>query len=207
MKSNLINKRFQLRASGTESKISSFLDVEEGWHYGEGVRPSETTALTALELCEAAVQEGFFESDAFLGSSGEIQLSLYDGRNFYDFTVEPDSTVTFCHERERQIVRQEVGIDVMGAIRVMRSLRQPWFSTDWSNFQTGTSERDAFRAWNSGLLPGETGESQWSQSNAIWSVRQVMEFLPVNACETSIQPSTPWSTGGLIPRGFQKIVA
>lgn len=82
----------------TEQKIRGFGKLAEGWHFGEGVRPSSDFINRALRLHSDALAMGYAETDAFPGVSGEIRVTIYRGRTYLEFTFEADGSVTFVHE-------------------------------------------------------------------------------------------------------------
>lgn len=79
-------------------KISSFRDLKPGWNFDEGVAPTERIIELATRLNAVASVHGFKKSNAFLGSSGEIQLCFYIGKESIGFTVEIDESITYVLE-------------------------------------------------------------------------------------------------------------
>src|SRR6266496_6641628 len=86
--------------SDTGKKIQSFSRLRQGWHFGEGSAPSETLIKKAIELDGLAQSLGFTDTDAFPGPNGEVRYCVYDGPNYYEFTLEIDGSVTTVIESD-----------------------------------------------------------------------------------------------------------
>lgn len=82
----------------TEQKIRDFRMLPEGWHFGEGVPPSNERINQALWLHDAAIALGYAETDAFPGVSGEVRVTIYRGQTYLEFTFEANGNATFVHE-------------------------------------------------------------------------------------------------------------
>ena len=57
----------------TNEKILGFLELPQGWHYGEGSSPSEETVNESVQINNEANLLGL-KTEAFPGINGEIQL-------------------------------------------------------------------------------------------------------------------------------------
>src|SRR6266496_1618338 len=86
--------------SETGHKIRSFERLQRGWHFGEGLPPSETLIKKAIELDGLAQGLGFLNTDAFPGPNGEVRYCVYDDPNYYEFTLEIDGSVTTVIEKD-----------------------------------------------------------------------------------------------------------
>ncbi|MEZ4733902.1 MAG: hypothetical protein R3E79_42970 [Caldilineaceae bacterium] len=42
---------------------------------------------------------GFHETDAFPGLNGEVMVTVYQGSDYWEFTLEPTETITFVYEQ------------------------------------------------------------------------------------------------------------
>jgi hypothetical protein len=82
----------------TLNKIKSFEKLPTGWHYGQGVPPSEVTIARARILVIDAFLTGTIETNAFSGVDGEIQVTMYHGISYLEFTIAPNGTVTAVYE-------------------------------------------------------------------------------------------------------------
>src|SRR6266496_4855751 len=86
--------------SETGAKILKFAGLSRGWHFGEGAPVQNSLVKKAIELDAIAQDAGFTNTDAFPGSNGEIRYCIYDGDNYYEFTLENDASVTTVIETE-----------------------------------------------------------------------------------------------------------
>jgi len=82
----------------TTQKLLAFMDLEEGWHFGEGKKIARPSVYMGLQIHHMAIANGFQETDAFPGVDGEVCVTVYCGSDYYEITVETDGTITFIHE-------------------------------------------------------------------------------------------------------------
>jgi len=80
-------------------KIQSFGNFTQGWSFGEGVPFAPSILLKAMQLIKTAHALGFAETDAFPGLNGEVLVTIYLEADYWEFTIEPDETVTFAYEK------------------------------------------------------------------------------------------------------------
>jgi hypothetical protein len=85
--------------SSTIEKIQSFGDFNQGWSFGEGGPFAPSILLKAMQLIKTAHALGFAETDAFPGLNGEVMVTIYLGADYWEFTIEPDETITFAFEK------------------------------------------------------------------------------------------------------------
>lgn len=110
--------------SDTEQKIQNFKNLNQGWHFGEGIAPSSETIDIALGLVKEAHITGC-DVDAFPGINGEVQVTLYYDDEYLEFTVENDNSITFVHEKNGIEVCNEEGLDVSDAdIRIREATKK-----------------------------------------------------------------------------------
>jgi hypothetical protein len=69
---------FVVRPSPTLAKIESFASLPVGWDYGQGVPASVNTVSLARDLYYELTQLGFTHTEAFPGTDGGIQLTVYE---------------------------------------------------------------------------------------------------------------------------------
>jgi hypothetical protein len=91
-------------------RIRAFVDMKDGWCYGDGVGFAEATITLALDLHRALVDAGFTETDAFPSLSGEISVTAYDGADYWDFEARTNGLVDFLHERDGECVEEQEGL-------------------------------------------------------------------------------------------------
>jgi hypothetical protein len=117
----------------TEEKIHSFRDLEDGWHYGEGVHFQQSTLDSAIFLNQQAIKLALFETDAFPGVNGEVMVAIYLDEHYLEFILEPDGTVTFCREREDEEVLYRDGLSLQEAKTIILDFSgEIWMQSDYS---------------------------------------------------------------------------
>lgn len=105
----------------TANKLKSFARLPAGWHYGEGVTPSERNIHLAGTLLHTAKRLGFGRFNAFPGIEGEVQITIYDGQHFFQFTIEPNGETTVVQEIDREEVDREEYLSFPDAINKLES--------------------------------------------------------------------------------------
>ncbi len=101
----------------TSQKIRRFANLREGWHYGEGERIATQTIEQALSLEAFAQENGLRETDAFPGTAGEVRITIYEGAEYLEFTIEPDRSITFVHERDGKEINSIESMSIEDAKR------------------------------------------------------------------------------------------
>ncbi len=71
-------------AASVQKRICSFLDLRQGWHYGDGAAISPDTKDTALSVSEIFADGGAKNIEAFPCVGGEILVSGYHGSKTVD---------------------------------------------------------------------------------------------------------------------------
>jgi len=94
----------------TKSKIQSFKELKNGWHYGEGVSFGQSILDKAITLHQEAIRLALFETDAFPGLNGEVMFTIYFENHYLEFTLKPDDRVTFYREKKGEEVCYQEGL-------------------------------------------------------------------------------------------------
>jgi len=197
-----------LTASPTESKIRGFAELTHGWHYGEGVAFDDSILADAISLSREATRLAFFETDAFPGLSGEARFTIYLDDDYLEFTVEPDRSVTFCHETGGEQVCYQEGLSLQSAKATMREFgAEEWSTSEFSQSVFMTGVVAGFRASYSEIQAG-TGEAQGFQSSApSASLRPAERYASISASTTrELRMSRPFFGASLL-RYYQPAVA
>ena len=130
----------------TTKKISRFLELPRGWHYGRGVSPSRGVVRDALRLHFGAVMMGFTETDAFVGAEGEVQVTFYRGPLYLEFTLDPDEGVRFVREDGDTETARIPNLSLAEALSI---LKDSWMDvchlSGLSTAETTTPEREGFK--------------------------------------------------------------
>lgn len=108
--------------SRTIEKIQSFSNFTQGWSFGEGVSFTPTILLKATQLIKTAHALGFTETDAFPGLNGEVMVTIYLGADYWEFTLEPDETITFAYEKDDETILYEEGLPFEFAVSSITSI-------------------------------------------------------------------------------------
>ena len=97
----------------TERKLQEFKNLQNGWHYGEGVSFQQAIIDNTISLHQEAIRLTLFETNAFPGLNGEIMLAIYSGVHYLEFTLEPDDSVTFYREKDNEEIcyQEELSLD------------------------------------------------------------------------------------------------
>jgi len=101
---------FYVNSHPTEEKIRGFKELQDGWHYGEGVSFDDTILDDAISLNQEAINLAFFDTDAFPGLDGEIMLTIYWGEHYLEFTLEPNGCATFYREESDEEIYYQEGL-------------------------------------------------------------------------------------------------
>jgi hypothetical protein len=174
----------------TETKILSFKQLEDGWHYGEGEAFNGAIIEQAVKLHRIAIQQAFFITDAFPGLSGQIVVTIYINHHYLEFEIAADRTVALLQEVDGQEVAYQVGLSFEEAIESLRRLRKDIWK------QSGSSARDTMMpewagslAWHSGTPVGEPEESRSSTEGV--SLRRKTACAAISDVSTKVLPANP----------------
>lgn len=185
------------------TKVREFLEMEEGWHFGEGVTPTRETAKIALNIAEKA-SLSLLSTDVFPGISGEIQLSVYHKNHYLEFIVEPNGAITYARESDDQEIEYEEGIRIENAIEKLNNLVEeiwPNTSEHYTPDILTKSEKDS-SVWHSKIH--QAVESQFS----IVSAQKIQVMKSANTSEFSIPQflATLQSSGSFAKKTFPEDV-
>lgn len=142
----------------TKDKIESFRSLEAGWNYGEGLSIDPEIISMAIDLNQYALNKGFWETDAFPGPDGSLRVTVYEEKDYLEFTIKADKKVTFIHEiGEEEKDSAELTID-NSKIKIsdLSDLRdQKWNSFDSYTPSTLISEEEGSKAMFSATSTAE----------------------------------------------------
>jgi len=88
----------------TIEKARSFSELERGWHFGEGVPPSQECIEQAVRFLGYAEQSGITRANAFPGISGQVEVTFYNADNMLEITIETDGSITIAEDSGREQV-------------------------------------------------------------------------------------------------------
>lgn len=101
--------------SDTREKISTFGQIAEGWHFGEGIAPDDKTIQLAQLLNAQLARSRFPQTDAFLGVGGQIQVNGYSNDSYLEFIIE-NGKISFALERNNELEIEERDLSIIDAI-------------------------------------------------------------------------------------------
>jgi|WetSurMetagenome_2_1015567.scaffolds.fasta_scaffold118454_2 hypothetical protein len=137
----------------SEQKILSFINLPQGWHFGEGVPSSHEAAKYALSILYLA-QTCSFQTDAIPGLNGEIQVICYNEDDRLEFTIEPDNTITFIHERDGQEISYYEGMNLRDTLIKLNEYRGRVCDLSESSIHPNISgTREDLAVWHSQVPP------------------------------------------------------
>ncbi len=85
----------------TIEKLGKFSSLAQGWKYGRGGPISADVISLTRKIYKALFSVGFYRTDAFAGSAGEVLLTAYHRDHYVAVTVEPGGSISFIHELGR----------------------------------------------------------------------------------------------------------
>lgn len=176
-----INTRIQQ----TAEKIASFEELPEGWHYGNGSKPSHEAIRKAVEINAELAASGFSKTNAFPGIEGEIQTTAYHGSLYLEFTIGSDGKITYAFEYNNDEIKYQSGLELYESIEIIRSFRGilPWvFSVSFIK-STMTPIKEISQALPLNL-PVMEAEYQQLTKNAFPKAESASAITLVNSMKT-----------------------
>jgi hypothetical protein len=188
----------------TEEKIRTFADLQVGWHYGNGIRPSDKAIEKALILNTEAIKSGFEQTNAFPGIDGEIRVTAYHQSIYVEMTIEIDDSVTYIYEFDDN-ERENVVLTFDQVKAKLRNFRgHLWGSYVLSTLTTMTTSRADFKVSLS-ETPVTGVVSPSSITSAFYEQAQVSATILEDSIELS--PEAPQFSGKYRSKFFLRPVA
>ena len=138
-----------LNANSTEAKILDFEDIDDGWHFGEGVVLSRRAIQEACLLHDTLLEHGFYETDAFPGLAGEIRVTAYWKDYYFEFTRERGGKWRYIEEVNGVEIEnlERDNLNLSEAQMVVEEIAQRlWNTFATSQEGTGTKNCNDFKA-------------------------------------------------------------
>lgn len=150
----------------TANKIRRFLTYPNGWHFGRGVPPTLERVKEALILNNAAAKAEL-HTNAFLGSEGEVRVTVYHNDIYLQFTLGDDDSVEYVREeREVETVRTP-RLRLVDALSILNAFENELCLTSVSSTATTTIRtRDTSKTLPS-KPPDVDWEFLWSRGTAL----------------------------------------
>ncbi len=115
-------------------KLEEFTKLPQGWNFGEGVPASRKLVALANGVLDRAQDLGFQITDAFPGISGEVQINLYQGEQYFEFIIDAPDCVTFVYEQAGEEEEYLPGIPLFKALSALERIAP--VVCDFSEFST-----------------------------------------------------------------------
>jgi hypothetical protein len=150
----------------TLAKIREFGKLPQGWHYGRGVPPTQAVIDRAAEIVLRSMVAGLEDTDAFIGTDGEIQITAYHKNIYLEFTVEPGDVIRFVREEGDQETQRVDGLCPADAFSILKNYElETWRSSGSYTATTTTRKRDGFRTSPS-RIPAMVPAYRWLTATA-----------------------------------------
>lgn len=177
----------------TEVKLRHFEHLLKGWHHGQGEVISSVAIGEAVELHRQLTGNLFFETDAFPGLNGEIQLTAYDASHCFEFTRARTGEWTFIHEEGWDEIVEIENLDFQQASEIVGSLRQRIWNTctSWRD-NIGIDTENAFEVWPLSLQI-QTEESRSLQN--LVSMQSPLQSVIISGTTPRMWPESRQSFG------------
>jgi hypothetical protein len=177
----------------TIQKVSGFADLPQGWHFGEGVPPSQGRIGQAIGFLEYASFIDIERANAFPGVRGQVEVTFYSGNRMLEITIESDDSITIAEDHDREQVSFEENLSKSDAYRRLEEFSQNiWASSDHYILSITTpsvSAASLVAHWTSGA--GSRFQS-WTKTVPR---RSAVQYVRILKGTTTSKPVTHESTG------------
>ena len=115
----------------TIQKVRAFAELREGWHFGEGMAPSEERIEQAEAFLEYANLTNLERANAFPGVRGQVEVTFYNADRMLEITIESDDSITIAEDRDREQISFEENLSKSDAYQRLEEFGQSiWASSD-----------------------------------------------------------------------------
>lgn len=103
-------------------KIKDFLNLKQGWCYGEGKPFTEKNTNIAEQIITSLLSNGFDNLDTFPGLNSEIRVTAYFKKQYLEFTLENENSITFLHENDNEELEYQENINLTDCFSKIKEL-------------------------------------------------------------------------------------
>jgi hypothetical protein len=103
-------------ADPTSRKLDEFESYPTGWAYGQGLSFEASVMNAARTLLIAGQSIGLFSADVFPGLEGEIRVTFYAERDYWEFTVLASGEIEYLHEQDNEPVDERPALSLEHAL-------------------------------------------------------------------------------------------
>lgn len=134
----------------TDQRISDFLKLPQGWHYGEGNAPNEETVDDALRINNQATLLGL-RTEAFPSINGEIKINCYFGHETLEFTIGSTNRALLVEEESDSEISSQDNLTVEGVLNIIKEEcgKPTWNSFDQSTQSIIVESESDLTVWRS----------------------------------------------------------
>lgn len=142
----------------TDQRISDFLNLPQGWHYGEGNAPNEKTVHDSLLINNQATLLGL-KTEAFPGINGEIQINCYSKNKTLEFTIESTGKILLVEEESGIEISSQEDLTIEEALNFIRKEygKRTWSLSEQSTQVITLNTESDLAVWRSRIPLTEAG--------------------------------------------------
>lgn len=108
----------------TVNELAGFVQLPEGWWFGEGAPPSWQSVNKAIAFLETAKGLGIERVNSFPGPSGQVQVTFYIGVRMLELTIDTDDSITLAEDWDNNQVEFIEGLSVSQAYAKLREFAE-----------------------------------------------------------------------------------
>lgn len=183
----------------TREKLVRFAYLEKGWHFGEGIPALPDALIASLRILDELAKKGFVKANAFPGIAGEVRVTAYADRDYYEFTAERNGTISYIYEQDNIELEDRDLASLDEAISLIDNLEHRIWDSSVISIPRNTMIR---KRKGSKALPSvhrKTGGFPWSISSALKVHLDLSANTASSTTERSakspVQPAIPSSSG------------
>ena len=181
----------------TIQKVREFVALSEGWHFGEGVPPSEARIDQAAAFLEYASLSSIERANAFPGIQGQVEVTFYSADRMLEITIEPDSSITIAEDRNREQISFEENLSTSDVYRRLEELGQSVWDSSGHYIANILTQNVMVLASQVAHWTSETeNRSRWLMWNAQRS--QVIQYARILPGTITSRPAIHGSTGEFV---------
>jgi hypothetical protein len=115
----------------TIQKVKGFVELPDGWHFGDGVPAPRDRIEQAVRFLEFANQLGLGRANAFPGITGQVEITFYYADRMLEVTIESDDSITIAEDQGREQVSFEENRSKRSVYEKLQEFSQNiWASSD-----------------------------------------------------------------------------
>src|SRR5258708_2779248 len=83
----------------TIRKVRRFLELPVGWHFGDGVPPSQERINQAIKFLWFGSDFGIERANGLPGVRGQIEVTFHSADRMLEIAIEADDSITIAEDR------------------------------------------------------------------------------------------------------------